>query len=169
MDGAETLLAADEPDPVATLREHGASAFVLIAADARRRAIFAPSHARIEALLDARVRAGRRTVLVSLHSFTPVYLGVARPVEVSPLYGSDARLAHGLLEALRAEGDLVVGDNEPYAVSAETDYAVPVHGIGRDLLHTAIEIRQDLITATSGQAGWALRLARLLPVALESS
>ena len=104
-------------------------------------------------------------MLVSLHSFTPCYLGVTRTVEVSPLYGSDARLAHGLLAALRAEGDLAVGDNEPYAVTAETDYAVPVHGVGRCLVHTAIEIRQDLIAEMAGQAAWALRLARLLPVA----
>ncbi len=135
-------------------------------AAARHTAIFEPYHRAIEALLGQREAAGRRTVLVSLHSFTPVYLGARRAVEVSPLYGADSRLARTLLLALRGEGDLLVGDNEPYAVSAETDYAVPVHGIGRGLLHTAIEIRQDLIAAPAGQAAWALRLARLLPVAL---
>lgn len=137
-----------------------------IDAQARREAIFAPYHAAITALLDARAAAGRPAVLISLHSFTPIYLGQARRVEVSPLYGTDARLAHALLAALRAEGDLVVGDNEPYAVTLETDYAVPVHGVARGLLHTALEIRQDLIAAPAGQAAWALRLARLLPVAL---
>ncbi len=137
-----------------------------VQAAARRREIFDPYHAHIERLLDARAGAGRRTVLLALHSFTPVYLGVPRAVEVSPLYGGDARLAHALLALLRREGDLIVGDNDPYAVTDTTDYAVPVHGIGRGLLHTAIEIRQDLISDVPGQAAWALRMARLLPEAL---
>ena len=133
---------------------------------AREREIFRPYHDRITALLDARAAAGRRSVLMSMHSFTPVYLGVARRVEVGMLYGTDTRLAHALLRLLQDEGDLAVGDNEPYAVTAESDYAVPVHGVGRALLHTAIEIRQDLIAAPEGQRAWAARLARLLPRAL---
>lgn len=137
--------------------------------EARRKEIFVPYHARIEAELDARAAAGRRTVLVSMHSFTAVYLGQARKVHVSPLYGSDTRLAHALLAELRRDPALVVGDNEPYAVTDETDYAVPVHGIGRGLVHTAIEIRQDLITTEEGQASWSARLARLLPAALAAT
>jgi predicted N-formylglutamate amidohydrolase len=63
---------------------------------------------------------------------------------------------------LRAEADLVVGDNEPYAVSDETDYTIPVHGEARGLMNSGIEIRQDLITDPSGQTEWAERLARVL-------
>ena len=66
-----------------------------------------------------------------------------------------------LLAALRAEGDLVVGDNEPYAVEDATDYAIPVYGEGRGLIHTGIEIRQDLISDASGELAWAERLARI--------
>ncbi len=104
-----------------------------------------------------------------MHSFTPVYLGQARPMHVGTLYGSDDRLARVLWRLLQDEGDLVVGDNQPYAVGPETDYAVPVHGIGRFLLHSAIEIRQDLITDAEGQARWAARLGRLLPLALDAT
>ena len=64
-----------------------------------------------------------------------------------------------MLELLRAEGDLVVGDNAPYAVSDLTDYGVPVHGEKRGLPHVEIEIRQDLIadTGRAGRLGGALR------------
>jgi len=62
---------------------------------------------------------------------------------------------------LRAEGDLDVGDNQPYAVSDSSDYAVPVHGEGRGLLHVELEIRQDLIADAAGQQAWAARLERL--------
>lgn len=57
--------------------------------------------------------------------------------------------------------DLVVGDNQPYAVSDATDYTIPVHGEARGLIHTGIEIRQDLITDESGQRKWAERLIRI--------
>ena len=66
------------------------------------------------------------------------------------------------MKALRAEGDLVVGDNEPYAVSDLTDFTIPVHGEARGLINTGIEIRQDLIEDQFGQRQWAERLARIL-------
>jgi predicted N-formylglutamate amidohydrolase len=129
---------------------------------ARRREIFDPYHRRIDAVIDARTHEGRPTVLLALHSFTPRYAGVARPWHIAALYNRDKRLPPLLLSALRAEGDLVVGDNEPYAVSDATDYTIPVHGEARGLLNTGIEIRQDLIADRSGQRQWAERLARIL-------
>src|SRR3984893_3430285 len=66
-----------------------------------------------------------------------------------------------LLKWLRAEPDLVVGDNEPYAVSDETDYTIPVQGEARGLMNSGIEIRQDLIADAAGQIEWAERLARI--------
>ena len=131
------------------------------AAEARRKAIFDPYHRRIREAIDVRLRDGVPTVLVSLHSFTPVYAGVARPWHIGTLYQRDTRLPALLLEQLRREGDLVVGDNEPYAVSDETDYTIPVHGEKRGLMNTGIEIRQDLIAEEAGQRQWAERLARI--------
>ena len=100
-------------------------------------------------------------MLVSLHSFTPVYAGVARPWHIAALYQRDTILPPLLLQAFRAEGDLVVGDNEPYAVNDATDYTIPVHGEARGLVNTGIEIRQDLIADPSGQQQYAERLARI--------
>ena len=124
-------------------------------------AIHAPYHARIEAELDARREAGRPTLLVMMHSFTPAMNGMQRPWHAGVLYHQDTRFAQVLLQALRAEGDLVVGDNEPYSVSSSSDYAVPVHGEGRGLVHVELEIRQDLIADAAGQQAWAQRLARI--------
>jgi predicted N-formylglutamate amidohydrolase len=132
---------------------------------ARVEAIFRPYHNRIAAALDRRAAETRESVLVALHSFTPVFKGVSRPWQVAVLFNRDRRLAHSLAELLRAEGNLFVGENEPYAVSDLTDYTVPVHGERRGLLHVEIEIRQDLIADSAGQKEWAERLARLLPAA----
>jgi predicted N-formylglutamate amidohydrolase len=131
------------------------------AAEARREAIFDPYHRRIDEIIDHRLRDGVPTILVSLHSFTPVYAGIKRPWHIGTLYHRDLRLPPLLLKLLRAESDLVVGDNEPYAVSDETDYTIPVHGEARGLMNTGIEIRQDLIADPAGQREWADRLARI--------
>jgi len=133
--------------------------------EARRREIFLPYHQRIAELLDRRKAAGRRTVLVAMHSFTPVFKGEARNIDVGILYNRDARLARIMLDLLRAEGDLAVGDNAPYAITEASDYTVPEHGERGGLPHVEIEIRQDLIGEATGQAAWADRLARLLPAA----
>lgn len=132
---------------------------------ARFEAIFRPYHNAISAALDNRAAASCASVLVALHSFTPVFKGIWRPWHVAVLFNRDSRLAHPLAELLRAEGELTVGENEPYRVTDLTDYTVPVHGERRGLPHVEIEIRQDLITEPAGQKEWAERLARLLPAA----
>jgi predicted N-formylglutamate amidohydrolase len=132
------------------------------AAATRRRAIFEPYHRCIREAIERRLRDGVPTVLVSLHSFTPVYAGIARPWHIGTLYHRDTILPPRLLKLLRDEPDLVVGDNEPYAVDDDTDYTIPVHGEARGLMNSGIEIRQDLIAEPAGQHGWADRLARIL-------
>src|SRR5205085_823858 len=103
--------------------------------EARQREIFQPYHARIEQLLESRSASGRRTLLIAMHSFTPVFKSVARKVDVGVLYNRDARLPYIMLDLLRHEGDLNVGDNQPYAVGDLSDYTVPVHGEQRGLPH----------------------------------
>lgn len=132
------------------------------AAAQRAEEIFHPYHERIVAELKARAAQSRPTILVTLHSFTPVFLARARSWHAGVLYNRDARLARVMLDLLREDPALVVGDNEPYAASEQTDYALVEHGERRGLLNVEIEIRQDLIEQQAGQVQWADRLARLL-------
>jgi predicted N-formylglutamate amidohydrolase len=134
---------------------------------ARVHEIFRPYHDRIESELNGRCQAGRPAALIALHSFTPVFMGVARPWHAGVLYNRDPRFAHLLMALLKREEGLVVGDNEPYDVNDATDYTIPVHGERRGLHHVAIELRQDLITGDQGQRIWAALLARLLPQAYQ--
>ncbi|MCC6644758.1 MAG: N-formylglutamate amidohydrolase [Polyangiaceae bacterium] len=130
----------------------------------RRQRSFEPYHAAVRAALDARcdARQGRGPVLLSVHSFTPELLGVARPWHVALLYGRDARLAHAVRDVLRADASLTVGDNEPYRVTDESDYTVPVHGERRGLLHTAFELRQDGLATEESARAWGDRLFEAL-------
>jgi predicted N-formylglutamate amidohydrolase len=134
---------------------------------ARVREIFRPYHDRIETELDRRLQAGRPAALIAMHSFTPIFHGVARPWHAGVLYNRDPRFAHLLMSLLKREGGLIVGDNEPYSVTDASDYTIPVHGERRGLHHVAIEIRQDLIAEDKGQRAWGLLLARLLPQAYQ--
>jgi predicted N-formylglutamate amidohydrolase len=134
-------------------------------AAARVREIFVPYHGTIERCLDERKKAGQPTILISLHSFTPVMGGFARPWQAGVLYNRDSKLAHALRDLLAAPGDLIVGDNEPYNVADDTDYTIPVHGERRGLVHVAIEIRQDLVGDEDGKEYWANRLTKVLTAA----
>jgi len=127
--------------------------------------IYRPYHDRIAAELDRRQAARIPTLLIAIHSFTPVYRRVARPWHAGMLYNRDSRLAVQMMALLRAEGGLTIGDNQPYAVSDESDYTIPVHAEKRGLPYGEIEIRQDLIAGAAGQGEWAERLSRLLTIA----
>ena len=129
---------------------------------ARKHEVFDPYHEAVRNALDARERAGRATVLAAMHSCTPVFHGVSRPWHIGVLYDKDDRFARILLELLAEDGELVIGENEPYELSHERDYAVPVHAERRGLPHVEFEIRQDLIGTTEGQDEWAQRLAHVL-------
>lgn len=129
----------------------------------RLAAIHAPYQAAIGAEIARRTAEGRATVLVALHSFTPVMRGVARPWHVGILHnGANDAFAHALLARLGADPSLVVGDNEPYAMD-RIDYTVPRHAFAAGLPYAEIEIRQDLLGTPDGVEAWAARLAAILP------
>jgi predicted N-formylglutamate amidohydrolase len=133
--------------------------------EARAAEIFIPYHEQIRAELDRRRDDHLPALLVSVHSFTPVFLDVFRPWHIGVLFNRDKSLAEPLLQLLREERDLVVGCNEPYAASDISDFSIVYHGEKRGITPVEIEIRQDLIADEAGQIAWAERLARLLVLA----
>jgi predicted N-formylglutamate amidohydrolase len=124
----------------------------------------APFHATVDQLFEARRAAGLATILVCMHSFTPMFKGVARPWPIGVLPPVDDGFSRALFEALAAElpGD-PVGWNEPYAANAGVSYTIDHHG--RGVPATMIEIRHDEILEPAGVALWADRLARCLEAA----
>lgn len=140
--------------------------------DARARAerletFFHPFHAAVSRRLDLRAAAGRQTFVVGIHSYTPVYKGVARPWHAGILYGQAVGFAGRMMCALAQEDGLVIGDNQPYRIDHD-DYTVPVHGDARGLPGLLIEVRHDLISSAQGIAEWAARLDRCLRLSMET-
>lgn len=135
---------------------------------ARRIARFyQPYHAAIAALLDEAVASGRPPAILSIHSFTPAWRGIARPWHAGILWNRDPRFACPLIERLRRGNDLLIGDNEPYSGGLAGD-TLDTHATARGLADALVEIRQDLIDRPAGVDEWADRLAGMLPPLLAS-
>jgi len=167
IDCNRTLGAPDLIAPVSELTEIPGNRGIGDNERARRLADFhAPFHAMIEALLDRRASEGRETILVAMHSFTPVYKGVSRPWPIGVIHGVDTSFTRHFFEALKTgEPGLNVGWNEPYAALNGVTFTLEHHGDGRGLPSTMIEIRHDEILEPEGVARWASLVARCLTAA----
>jgi predicted N-formylglutamate amidohydrolase len=129
---------------------------------ARHDDIFVPYHGAIAS------RLGPSSALISVHSFTPVMNGFARPWHCGILWDDDPRIAVPLMAALGSEAHLIVGDNQPYSARDPVGYTVEHHAQAKGLPHVAIELRQDLIASEAGAQEWAARLARVLTPILKT-
>ncbi|HSA81777.1 MAG TPA: N-formylglutamate amidohydrolase [Geminicoccaceae bacterium] len=133
---------------------------------ARAAAFYWPYQDAVHELVESRMGRDVLPVMISIHSFTPVFLGRARPWHIGVHYRLDRRLAALALAGLRADPTLTVGENEPYPVALDEDYTIPVHAELRGLPYVLFEIRQDLLGAEPGIDAWAERLGGLLAKAL---
>jgi predicted N-formylglutamate amidohydrolase len=137
-------------------------------ADRARRvaALFTPYHDAVARVIEGRRRAGLVPAIVSMHSFTPVMKGFERPWHIGILWNRDPRLPVPVMKRLAEEGDIRVGDNEPYSGRDEHGYSIYVHGHDIGLAHVLIEVRQDLIDTHHGAEAWAARLGAVLGAVL---
>ncbi len=127
--------------------------------------LFEPYHAAVDDLV-ARLRSlcgpDQAPVVISIHSFTPVFDGIERPWQIGVLWNLDPRLPVPLIERLRESEDLTVGDNQPYSAREGFGHTLERHGDEGGLANALIEVRQDLIDTHHGAAAWAERLATVL-------
>jgi len=140
----------------------------LSAADRQARVarFYVPFRDTLTACIDWRIRAGRAPVLITVHSFAPVYNGVRRETELGILHDTDARFADALLETTKAGMDLVVRRNQPYGPQDGVTHTLIEHGVARGLLNVMLEIRNDLIKDSASQTAMAQWLARCATAAL---
>lgn len=97
-------------------------------------------------------------LLVTIHSFTPVFHGVEREVEIGVLHGEDARFAQAMMQTKPANAPFCIRANEPYAAADGVAHTLDEHGAGNDLPNVMIEIRNDLIATDADQQAMALFL-----------
>lgn len=134
----------------------------------RTQALYLPFHAAISALLDRRAAAGRESVIVTMHSFTPVYMGKPRAVQIGILHDEDSRIADAMLRAADGLTGYDIRRNEPYGPADGVTHTLIKHGLARGLKNVMIEVRNDLIRDEDGQRVMADLLAELLGDALKA-
>ncbi|MBM3647665.1 MAG: N-formylglutamate amidohydrolase [Alphaproteobacteria bacterium] len=134
--------------------------------DARAEACFWPYHREVGRQLDRIGAGGRLAALLVVHSFTPRMNGSERPWHVGVLWNDDPRLPAPLLDELRGDDSLVVGDNEPYSARASYEYTLNAHARSRAIPHCSLEVRQDLIATPDDARQWGRRLAAPIRSAL---
>lgn len=128
--------------------------------------LYRPYHAAYAEL------AARRddTVIVAIHSFTPKLRGrPPRPWQIAILYSHrDARLARPMVDRLREEPDLSVGENQPYSGHLPGD-SVDKHALAHGRPNILIELRNDVIATPDAQRHWARRIAPVMEAVLAAS
>lgn len=122
---------------------------------ARLDAFYRPYHDEIAAQLSRLSARAPAPAVLSIHSCTPQLNGRFRPWQIGICWERDRRMAGPVLANLERRGDLIVGDNEPYALESREDYSVPRHALSRGWPHLQVEFRQDLIDTPAGAERYA--------------
>lgn len=135
---------------------------------ARTDALYVPFRDELVDFIAARKANGRPPVLVTMHSFTPVYHGRQRDVEVGILHDTDKRLAAAMLAVAEKTKRYDVRRNEPYGPADGVTHTLIEHGVKNGLLNVMIEIRNDLIQDEAGQKVMAGYLTGLLGESLQA-
>ena len=130
--------------------------------------IFDPYHAAIDREIKRLQGRQSRVGVISMHSFTPSMGGRSRPWEIGILWAKDDRISRPLINSLRSEIDLCIGDNEPYDARENYGYTVESHGEKAEIPGVLIEVRQDLIDSDLGVKKWADKIFQHLnPILLD--
>jgi len=132
---------------------------------ARTAALYVPFHDRISAELARRTEAGRASVVVTVHSFTPVYFGKPRAVEIGILHDTDSRLADAMLD-LAVGAPYRVERNAPYGPEDGVTHTLCLHALPAGHANVMLEVRNDLIANSVDQMVMADYLAGLIAKAI---
>ena len=122
---------------------------------------FHPFQKTVTGLLDHRLAGGQPTIVLGIHSFTPVYQGRERPWQAGVLYRRAEAFSAWLIDRLGGEA-AGIAHNQPYQIEDDSDYTVPVHGEAQGLDAVLIEVRQDLVGTETAASAWGDRLATAL-------
>lgn len=131
---------------------------------ARTRAIYVPFHDALHIELARRIALGLGPVMVTIHSFTPVFHGKPRAVEFGVIHDADDRLAREIV-AHAPEG-LMTRMNEPYSAADGVTHTLRLQAGPYRLPNAMLEVRNDLIATAEQAEAMADRLAPCLTAAL---
>lgn len=129
---------------------------------ARATAIYEPFFSGLSAIMDLHPTG----ILVTIHSFTPIYNGERRHCEIGILHDEDTLLADAMLATVGGDYPFKVERNVPYSAKDGVTHTLKEHALKRGWLNVMIEIRNDLIASPAQQKVVAAALAGLLSSAV---
>jgi len=135
----------------------------------RRDEVYAPFRDGTRQAIDQRIREGRKTTIVTIHSFTPVFKGRVRHLDVGIVHDTDSRLADVMLGDCRPARALDIERNEPYGPDRGVTHTLKVHGIAQGLLNVMIEIRNDHLMDAAGLAFFADLMADWISTSVDKA
>jgi predicted N-formylglutamate amidohydrolase len=135
----------------------------------RTEAIYLPFHNALHGEVARRIALGRQPVLVTIHSFTPVYLGQPRSVEFGVIHDHDVALAQDVVAVARAMTGLRTALNEPYSAADFVTHTLRLQATPYGLRNVMLEIRNDLLADPQAEARMATMLAPVLQKAIASA
>lgn len=134
---------------------------------ARTQALYLPFHSRLHAEIAARIARGIKPVVVTVHSFTPIYHGQPRAVEFGVIHDADQAFARAIV-AHAPEG-LNTQLNAPYSAADGVTHSLRLQATPYGLTNAMLELRNDLIATPAAADAMAARLALCLAQALGAS
>lgn len=130
--------------------------------------VHVPFHGELAACLQRQDGlTGHPCAVVSIHSFTPRFNGVARRTELGFLHDADDRLAQAAWQAAIRQGGHDAALNEPYSAADGVTHTLALHGTAYGRPALMIEIRNDLVATAATAEAMAAHLARTLSAALQ--
>jgi predicted N-formylglutamate amidohydrolase len=135
---------------------------------ARTEALYLPFHAQLRALIARKLARGTVPVLITIHSFTPVYFGQSRSVELGVIHDADPSLAQAFLHEAQAQTNLDTRLNDPYSAADGVTHTLALQATPMGLPHVMLELRNDLIADEDAQIAMAATLAPMLRTAIAS-
>ncbi|MEP0960929.1 MAG: N-formylglutamate amidohydrolase [Roseobacter sp.] len=110
----------------------------------------------------------KNAIVVTIHSFTPVYNGVSRAVEIGILHDTDKRLADGIIDVAQGRTSHIVRRNEPYGPGDGVTHTLQEHALPQSRLNVMVEIRNDLIQSAESQKTMADLLSNWITQAVKT-
>ncbi len=117
--------------------------------------------------LGSHSRRVKSSILVTIHTFTPVFHGRERKVDLGIVHDSDNRMADGMLNALAASS-MNIERNQPYGPRDGVTHTLKEHGNRRGIASVMIEIKNDLVVTLEDQLEISQVLASALNFAAEN-
>jgi predicted N-formylglutamate amidohydrolase len=106
----------------------------------RKRKFYNNYHSKIKNIVNEK----KIKLIISMHSFNPYFKGKKRKTEIGILSNKDRRYSDLLIRQMAKSKSYIIGDNVPYKGELKDD-TLYKHGLKKNILHTLIEVRNDLI------------------------